>query len=518
MKNESNPQNEKPPGPPEKKVTRKNASSSNEMTDIDVLSHQLETVKGLDKVAEKRKAELIKGGTELQLRVQILENAADPIFLRDTHNNILFVNQTAIETYGYGEDELLAMNMQSLLVPDETPTIQKMTESVLKKKDEQWDTYTLHKDKSVTPVEIHSHLIQIGGENYILSVIRDITERKQYENTLQRYLSMLEMAQVLVTNPEREIIFWSIGAEKLYGFSKKEALGKVAHELLQTVFPQSLDTLMSELYKTERWEGELTRKKRDGTIIQVVTRWALYRDQKNEPAAIIVVDIDITEQKKLERRLRQYAKRIIEVEEAEMKRLAYELHDDTAPSLSIVKLQLDALLESGKISSPEILDKLQYLRDDTQRAVEKVSRFSHELRPAILDNLGLAAALEQLVEDNKRLWPVKIDLDIEGEEKGLTDEMRLALFRTCQEALNNARKHSQATQVTVQLVFQEHSAKLTITDNGKGFDVKQGMTKAAEGRSLGLLSMQERAEMIGAEIKIDSEPGKGTTITVAMPL
>jgi signal transduction histidine kinase len=138
--------------------------------------------------------------------------------------------------------------------------------------------------------------------------------------------------------------------------------------------------------------------------------------------------------------------------------------------------------------------------------------------PFRLDSLGLAAGLEQLVEDNKRIWQVKIDLNVEGEEKGLTDEARLALFRTCQEALNNARKHSQATQVTVQLVFQEHAVKLTITDNGKGFDVQQGMVKAAEGRSLGLLSMQERAEMIGAEMKIESASGKGTTVWVEMPL
>jgi PAS domain S-box-containing protein len=388
MKNESNPQNEKPPGSSEKKVTRKNAISSGEMTDTDVLSHQLVTAKELDKGAEKRKVELIKGGKELQFRVQILENAADPIFLRDTDNNILFVNQTATEMYGYSQDELIDMNMQSLMIPDEIPTIQKMTEAVLKKKDTQWDSYILHKDKSISPVEIHSHLIPIGGKNYILSVIRDITERKQYENTLQRYLSMLEMAQVLVMNPQNEIIFWSVGAENLYGFSKKEAIGKVAHELLQTVFPQPLDTMILELYKTGKWEGELTRKKRDGTAIQVITRWALYRDQKDEPEAIIGVDIDITEQKKMERRLREYAKRVTAVEETERKRLAYELHDDTAPSLSILKLQLDALVESGKIASPEIKEKLQYLRDDTQRAIEKVRNFSHELRPAILEPIS----------------------------------------------------------------------------------------------------------------------------------
>jgi PAS domain S-box-containing protein len=514
MEDESNSKNEKLQRTTEKRLFRNKSIFKSELVDTDVLIHNLRTIEELEKKAAKRKRELVKGGKELIFRTTILENASDPILLRDSDNDILFVNKTASEMYGYGKDELIGMNMQSLIFPDEIPNLQKMTKSILKKKDTQWETHTLHKDNSISPVEIHSHLIKIGTRNYILSVIRDITERKRSEETIREYLSMLEMAQILVMNTKNEIVFWSRGAEKLYGFSNKEAIGKIAHKLLQTAFPKSLDELISELYKNGKWEGELTHTKRDGTIIQVISRWALYRNQKNEPATIIEVNIDITEQKKMESRLREYAKRITEVEEAEMKRLAYELHDDTAQSLAIVKLQLDALVESGKISSKEVIDKLQYLRDDTDRAIQNVRRFSHELRPAVLDNLGLVAALEQLVEDNIRLWHVKIDLNVEGEEKRLPDEVRLALFRICQEALNNAHKHSQATQVTVQLVLQEHAVKLIITDNGKGFDVKQGMAKATEGGSLGLLSMQERAEMIGAEIKIDSKIGNGTQIIV----
>jgi signal transduction histidine kinase len=216
--------------------------------------------------------------------------------------------------------------------------------------------------------------------------------------------------------------------------------------------------------------------------------------------------------------LKQFAHRIAQVQEEERKRIAYELHDDTAQYLALLKLELDSILQSGEIQSPKILEKLQYLNRDAGRAVDDVRRYSHELRPAVLDNMGLQAALEQIVDDTNKLKQIEAELKMEGEEANLTDEMKLGLFRIAQEALNNARKHARESKVTIALKFSKKQLRMTISDNGPGFDTNEARARAGKKGSLGLLSMQERANLIGANLNIESNPGKGTIVRAEVKL
>jgi len=234
--------------------------------------------------------------------------------------------------------------------------------------------------------------------------------------------------------------------------------------------------------------------------------------------AILGMLTDITDRKLLEEDLKGYAQKIIQAQEEERKRIAYELHDDTAQYLSLLKLQLDSMLQSGKIQDPETIEKLSYLDKDASRAIDDVRRFSHELRPSVLDRLGLQAALEQIAEDINKLKQMKVELTIDGEEPGLSDNVKLALFRIVQEALNNARKHAQASKASVNILFRENQVKMEIKDNGTGFDIQEARVRAGKRGSLGLMSLQERASFIGAKLKIESEPGKGAAIRIEFPL
>jgi two-component system NarL family sensor kinase len=220
----------------------------------------------------------------------------------------------------------------------------------------------------------------------------------------------------------------------------------------------------------------------------------------------------------MEQSLKEYAQRITQVQEEERKRIAYELHDDTAQYLSILKLQLDSLIHSGKIQDPEVIKKLGYLEKDAGRAVDDVRRYSHELRPGVLDHLGLRAALEQLADDINKLIQINAVLEVEGEELKLSDNIKLGLFRIAQEALSNARKHSKAKDVFIKLSFTDSMVKLTVADNGVGFEVSGAAVRSSLKGSLGLMSMQERAALIGADLKIESKPGAGTTITAEVEL
>ena len=148
--------------------------------------------------------------------------------------------------------------------------------------------------------------------------------------------------------------------------------------------------------------------------------------------------------------LKQYANRITQVQEEERKRIAYELHDDTAQYLGILKMQLNALLHSGEIQSPKVKDKLQFLEKDADRAFNDVRRYSHELRPVVLEHQGLLAAIEQIADDYNKLGQLSVEVNVEGVEPELSEEVKLGFFRIAQEALNNVRKHSKASQVCYQ--------------------------------------------------------------------
>jgi PAS domain S-box-containing protein len=212
--------------------------------------------------------------------------------------------------------------------------------------------------------------------------------------------------------------------------------------------------------------------------------------------------------------LKQYANRITQVQEEERKRIAYELHDDTAQYLSILKMQIGALADSEEIQSPKVKEKLQFLEKDADRAFNDVRRYSHELRPTTLEHQGLVAALEQIADDFNKLGQLTVEVHLEGMEPELSEETKLGFFRVAQEAINNTRKHAKASQVNIDIRFNHKNLMMIVSDNGEGFNAKEALRKSSGKGSLGLLSMRERADLINADLKIESESGKGTKVTI----
>ena len=219
-------------------------------------------------------------------------------------------------------------------------------------------------------------------------------------------------------------------------------------------------------------------------------------------------------EKKLKETQARLTRKLLDAQEAERTRIARELHDDTAQSLSIISLEMDSLISSGQFCSEEDAARISSLKTSVDRVIEDVRRFSHELHPALLDQLGLLPALEQLANETAELGNLEIDLDIRGEEWELSRDAELSLFRITQESLNNIRKHARATRVVITLHYLPDGIKLSISDNGQGFCVNQVSEAALSRGSLGLLSMRERARLINADFNIDSSPGRGTSITI----
>ena len=152
------------------------------------------------------------------------------------------------------------------------------------------------------------------------------------------------------------------------------------------------------------------------------------------------------------------------------------------------------------------------------RAIEQVRNLSLSLRPSVLDALGLQAALEWYVEQQAQRMPFALHLEVRLPDERLTPDVEIACFRIIQEALTNVARHAQVRHVWVELAQQEGDLYLVLRDDGDGFDLAAAAQKASRGKSLGLLSMQERAQAVGGMLTIESEPGRAATLRARLPV
>ena len=217
-------------------------------------------------------------------------------------------------------------------------------------------------------------------------------------------------------------------------------------------------------------------------------------------------------------RLRALSHQLQNAREEEAARIAQELHDELGQELSVMRLELERLLRgirtgADAIEREDLIARLNEFGDQIDAAVRSVRRISSELRPGVLDRLGLQAGIEWLLNQFERRTGIKSTLVAEGIAHWNDSEISTALFRITQEALTNIVKHSRATRVEMRLLVTDRQATLIIKDDGAGFDPGEGLTSP----SLGLLGMQERAGRLNGKLDIASAPGQGTTLTVSMP-
>lgn len=212
----------------------------------------------------------------------------------------------------------------------------------------------------------------------------------------------------------------------------------------------------------------------------------------------------------------QLLAKVISAQEDERKRIARELHDETGQTLTSMLVSLKVAEDST--DSPSTKKKITELRVLTSQALERVHEMATELRPSILDDIGLAAAVRRYTEEySKKIGP-PVDSHISGfGSRRLSPEIEITVYRIIQEALTNIVKHAEANCVSVIMSLAGSSLTAIIEDDGKGFSIKAPMT-AGSGKSLGLFGMNERASLVGGTLTIESKPGSGTTVFLQIPL
>lgn len=212
--------------------------------------------------------------------------------------------------------------------------------------------------------------------------------------------------------------------------------------------------------------------------------------------------------------LHDYIGAITSAQEEERTRLARELHDDTIQAVIALKQRVQ--LAQKSVKDQNVKASLTELENLAEQTIENLRRLTRALRPIYLEDLGLVTALEMLARETSQNNPLNVEFHKTGQERRLSRDLELSLYRIAQEALNNVARHSKATRADLKIHFGTADVQMEVSDNGQGFSVPKSPTEFAPGGHFGLLGVHERADLIGARLEIDSAPGKGTRLKVRL--
>ena len=259
---------------------------------------------------------------------------------------------------------------------------------------------------------------------------------------------------------------------------------------------------------------EIRLRRHDGEYRWVLSRGVPMFNSDGSFAGYIGSAIDITERKLAEEALFTVNQKLIEAHEEESARIARELHDDICQQLAIVSMRFGALKQSPPASAAEFTQAIGAATEQIANLASDIQALSHRLHPARLELLGLEAAVAGLCDELSHRQGVQIDVHLENIPTGLSREIAVCLYRVLQEALQNAVKHSGSPRAAVSITGGVDNINLTVEDSGVGFDSHGAMRDNA----LGLTSMKERLKLVGGQLSIHSERGRGTMIHALVPL
>jgi len=302
-----------------------------------------------------------------------------------------------------------------------------------------------------------------------------------------------------------------LNTENLCVMNAKELVSRDSFEVAKNVQQR----LLQGQVVPQPYEQHLIR--RDGTeAILRVTSNLIYNNRR--PQAFQNIARDITDEEMRQENLQFYVEHITKAYEEERLRIAAELHDSTAQSLITVLQQLENFLYDQPNLPVHKVREIWLIREHVKDTLQELRRLSRNLRPSILDDVGLVAALRWTVRELETEYGIESSLQVCGAERRFSKEVELNFFRIVQEALRNIGKHSYASKAEVVIEFEDGKTTVSIRDNGVGFGAPKEITALSRSGKLGLVGMQERVRLLGGRLEIKSEPGKGTSVIVEAPI
>lgn len=363
------------------------------------------------------------------------------------------------------------------------------------------------------------------------TVSRNIDDRRRAEQALRDSEERLRLALdaahmgTFDWDVPHNRITWSRWHEELWGYAPSEFAGTF-EAFAERVHPEDVPGINAEVARCmaarEPFEREFRVVWSDGSVHWVQGRGEFTFDAVGKAIRMRGVVMEITERKLAEtalqqshQRLQELSRKIMEVQETERRHLARELHDELGQLLTVISVNLKAVRSKldGE-AQPQLDESIGYV----DRVIQEVRNLSLDLRPAMLDDLGLASAVRWYAERQAERAGFQVELVSESTAGDVPTDVKNACFRVAQEALTNVVRYGKARRVRVELHQREDEVELIVQDDGIGFDATAVRRRAAQGKSVGVLGMQERTELLSGAFEIQSAPGQGCTIRARFPL
>ncbi len=438
------------------------------------------------------------------------------------HDEAFFVGKNHFDLYPHPENEAIFRRVvetgeaySTLAKPFEYPDQPELGVTY-------WD-WTLHPVKDNT-----------GAVEGLLLCLLDVTERIRGEKALHETKRLLESTlasladAVFVVEPSsRRIIACNPALERVFGYTEKEVVGRNTEFLHvnRNMYEQFGRELLHALDTKGVYHTEYKLRRKDGSVFfSENTVTAIVDDSGNRTGLVSFVR-DITERKereealkRLEEQRRYLSTRLLETQEAERRHVANELHDNIGSSLAGIKMALELKLKAMQkgAGTSEAID-LETIIARAKEVMEKTKRIEKNLRPLVLDNLGLIPAIGSLCREFEQTHPdIAISPNLELDEE-VSESLRIAIYRICQEALNNIARHSGAKAASLSLTKRSSNIELVVSDEGHGFDTEKALKAGEVHQGIGLFSMKERCELAGGSFSLFSSIGEGTTVSACWP-
>ncbi len=486
---------------------------------------QLSVVASVFASAHAKKVAVDAGrASELKFR-HLFEDSPLGIALLDSGGQMLMSNEPLAKLLGYSREELKLKTITDVAHPgDVAQTWLQMQEVIAGARvTTQTEKRFIRRNGSVIwgRMTLSVTSAKAQGGPYLLGMIEDVTETNLAREQLDRFTKMLTLALegsrtiAWEYDPLTGMISW-LDRNKLRAAGDQEPETDLFSGVLSHVAPEDRDKLRGYAETILQTGGAFSTEARmiarDGSTRWMLIKGELLRKAGEESPRILGVTVDVSDVKRAQFQLEQLAKRLMEAQEEERKRISRELHDDIGQRVALLAIELDMVRQQLGGES-EIRERIEQLQALTGELGTDLHLLSHALHSAKLKHLGLEAALRELCGRMSNNHPgLVVELNCGNASNAVTEDEALVLYRIAQEALNNVLRHSKATKAKISLEHTETCAKLVISDNGRGFDL------SANSDGIGLVGMRERVRAVGGDFRIFSTAEIGTEIHASIPL
>jgi len=465
----------------------------------------------------------------------ILHAAREAVVTVDEQQRIVMINPAAQRMFGCSAGEVLGQPM-SRFIPQHLRAAHAehvrhfdSSGATELRMDERRTVTALRANGEEFPAEASISRVDVPGpagpRHYFTALLRDLSIehglRDEVATVKQRFRTIFEMAPAAawITEDDR-IVFANHACASLFGTADHESLqGKsiydfLPHEAHEPIQERMLQALAGNA-GVPRVHGRIARQ--DGSVREVEIAVAALPDHGHTTVQMVLIDITQRRQEALELErsrleLRQLSASLVEAREEERRRIARELHDELGQRLSALKMELASLHQAPRSAKRDA--RAAAMTEMLDQTMASVRRIAADLRPMMLDDLGLNAAIEWLARESARRMGIAITAHLPENDPALDSRASTAVYRMVQEALTNVARHARATEVQIDLHATAGELVLTVRDNGIGFPV---LATQPEG-SFGLMGIRERAFMLGGTLQLDNPPGGGGRVTVRLPL